>query len=327
MFYAFVIAAPLLRLVAPLLRAVRWVIDIEREPVVGLAVSMILVVAVAYVAAAGGTALYNVIRAAYTRLDWVGANWGEKADMRNVGSMFYLATSRWERVKRLFQLAIATAFALVPLVFSTDRFRRAFTADALDTAPLPQLSIVLLVLTILLVLGWYRAVSGEMQMIQDYTLEFIPAIPKQTFYVAVGIGAVLGLLVFFSYRPLVYSALYATLKLFEIWAIWLRDVRIRDGLKIARDETAPDDERRDVWVVLEGYYLGKPQIPLATTELCLGVVALVLSVYGELLEGRASELWFSSAAYAVIFLALLLNAVVYTLWRRDRDKALGESYS
>ena len=169
--------------------------------------------------------------------------------------------------------------------------------------------------------------SGEMQMMQDYTVEFIPAIPKQTTYIAVGIGAVLGLLVFFSYRPLVYSALYATLKLVEIWALWMRDVRIRDGLKTARDEAAPDDRRRDAWVVLERYYLGKPQIPLATTELCLAVLALVLSVYGELLEERASELWFSSAAYAVIFSALLLNAVVYTLWRRDRDRALGESYS
>ena len=47
---------------APLAQATRRIIDVEREPVVGLAASSITVVTLVYIVGSGGTALYNVLR-------------------------------------------------------------------------------------------------------------------------------------------------------------------------------------------------------------------------------------------------------------------------
>ena len=61
MFYLFVVATATAH-AAPLAQATRRIIDVEREPVVGLAASSITVVTLVYIVGSGGTALYNVLR-------------------------------------------------------------------------------------------------------------------------------------------------------------------------------------------------------------------------------------------------------------------------
>lgn len=235
--------------------------------------------------------------------------------------------SVWGRLKGYFELAVAIAFGVVlPLAFSSERFRFALDFHRQDLVPLPQLSVILLLFSIVLTLAWWRAVSGEMQMLKDFGQSFVPEVPKGTFYAAVGLPVLLALLAYFSNRPLIFSALYALLNLFGGWACWLRDNNIRDGLKRARSESDPSDIRRGAWDIIENFYFRRPQIPLSLTETGLSVVAIVLSVYGELQQQADTKIWLISAAYAVILLTIALNISIYTWWRIVRDKALGARY-
>lgn len=193
-------------------------------------------------------------------------------------------------------------------------------------SPPALLPIVLFLFSVGLSLAWYRAVSGEMQMLKAFGGEYISDVPNGTFYAAVGLGSLLALLTYFSDRVLVYCAVYAFYKLFEAWALWLRDKNIRDGLRRARSESAKDDQRRPGWDIIEHYYLERPQIPLAITEMGLSVAALVVAIYGELLPEPPLTTWLTAGAYGLILLEIALNLGVYTRWRVVRDRALGGRY-
>ena len=237
-----------------------------------------------------------------------------------------LISSRWEGLKWFFHMAFGIAFAIVPIGFSTGRIREAFSTDSLELFPLPQLSIVLLFMTIMLILGWFKAVAGEMEMLRTYAEDFAPVLPRSTSHVAIALAVTLGLLAFFSDRTLVYSSLFVCYKISEVWAIWIRDSKIEEGLKTARELSSSEDKRRQAWDVIENYYMNRPQIPLAVTELSLMVVAIVLSIYGEVLQPSLLAKLLSTSAYLVIILTLITNSVVYTIWRRERDRALGERF-
>lgn len=230
---------------------------------------------------------------------------------------------RWTRLTEFRNVGIATVIAWIALSFSKDRIAGAFR---MEYFPVAQLSILLLFVTLVLIYLWIKAAINELQMLQDFFPEFVPAIPKPTFTITVSIATLLGVLSYFSYRIIIYSSIFVCIKLFEFWGIWIRDFEIRDGLKRARDETSvKKDELQNGWDILEEYYFQRQQVPLAVTILSFSFISVILGLLGELLPQSAT--WLLSFAYGIMLLSIAFNEAVYAKWRQKRDDALGESYS
>ena len=230
----------------------------------------------------------------------------------------------WTTLERLFQFGLfvlGSVFA-ISLAVALDRFQAALGADWRAGAPDAQLSAVLFVLTFILIMEWYLAIQGELQMLKDYGEEFLPPLPNLRVYPML-LGALLALLLFFSNDPLVYGLLIVALKLVERVG-FDHDAypRMRLGFADARERAAADDPRRQSWDVIETYYFGHRHRQLWAIMTALCVVALALAVGDRL---RAVPV-LTSAAYVVLLIAIAINEVTYTLWRRQRDRALGDSY-
>lgn len=235
------------------------------------------------------------------------------------------SSARWRRLDRLFEFSVFAVAAVIALSLAVaqGRFQSAFDRDALEAAPYPQLSIVLLVVAGIYVALWYFAVSGEMEMLREYGEDFVPTLPDIRLY-AFGLAVLLALLLYFSEYPVVFSALFASQKLLEVYALKVRDSKFREALVVARQKAPTDDKRRPAWDIVERYYLYRPQIPLAIAMMFLAFVAIVVSALGE---SGLNERLLLSAAYLVLVSAIIISEVVYFYWRRNRDEALGERYS
>ena len=237
-----------------------------------------------------------------------------------------LNESRWRRLQGYFKLAWAITFFVVAFAFSTERIRYAFSSEAWETWPLPQLSAAVLLFALALVFLWYHAVDGEMRMLNDYAREFAPDPPGGTFNAAIALSVVLGLLVYFSYRPLFFATLYVGLKVSELWIGSMRNKKLSEGFSKARDSSPPDDPRRTAWAIIEDSYLAKRVKVLAFVELGLASIALALAVVGEFLDGSEWGRWLSSGAYLVIMGTMVANERCLSRERHRRDVALGERY-
>jgi len=237
-----------------------------------------------------------------------------------------LTSSRWTRLTWFFNLSFAIAFAMVALSVSKSRFRLAVETNPIDSFFLPQLSVLLLITSILLILAWMWAVYGEMQMLRDHGEEFVPTLPRETIIVGVSISAFLSLLAYFSYQPLVYSALYVGYKLTGIWAGKILESKLRQGFRNAKH--GAEEFQSENWQlrVIERYYLETPHLLLALVETGLATVAVILASFGEYATTGSLKKGLELAAYIVMFAVIGLNAVVYARWRSRRDKELGENY-
>ena len=227
---------------------------------------------------------------------------------------------RWNRLKEWLHLDIWLLALVIASAFSKDRIINALT---MEHFPVAQLSILLFFETLVLILFWMKAAFDELQTLQDYFAEFVPPIPKPTFTISVSIATLLGVLSYFSYNIIIYSSIFVCIKLFEIWGIWIRDSKLRNGLKRARDETPPDDRRRNEWIIIEKYYLQRPQVPLAVTVLFFSFISVILGLLGELLS-QPLTIWLLLSAYGIMLLNIAFAEVVYRNWRGKRDDALDE---
>lgn len=233
---------------------------------------------------------------------------------------------RWELLKQLLDVSTFLVFAALSVALGAGRIEQAFSDASSGRFPLAQLSAVLFILTLLVVAFWYYSVAGEMQMLKYCAKEYVPPLPKSRFYAALVLALFLAALVLASNRPLLYSALYAGLKLGEIWSMWLRDSKIAEGLEAARSRSGKKEGRTAYWESIEDYYLRKPQVHWVSTELSLAAAAAVLAAYGELHPDPGLRSWFSSASYTVLIVTILLNFAVFTHWRAERDRLLKEPF-
>ncbi len=233
---------------------------------------------------------------------------------------------RWERIKRFWDIGVALAITVAALSLGRERLVIAFTSQGLADIPVAQMSGLLLIETVVLLFLWIRATSGEYQMDRDHFTEFIPAIPKSTFYIVIGLAILGGSLCYFSDRLIVYSAIFVCFKFFEIWGIWVRDTRLKEVLASARSKTPPEDKRREAWLIIEKYHFEKPHTQLAITGLFFSFVALILALSGELLARDTLTTWLLSAGYVVMMLNIAIPEIIYGIWRRERDYALREEY-
>lgn len=237
-----------------------------------------------------------------------------------------LTSSRWTRLNWAFSLSVAIALPMLALLLFKGRFRLAVETNPIDSFFLPQLSVVLLIASILLILAWMWAVHGEMQMLRDFGEAFVPILPRQTIIVGVSISAFLHLLAYFSYQPLVYAALYVCYKLIGIWAGQILESKLKQGFRNAKHSAEGIQSENWQLHVIERYYLETPHLSLALVETGLATVAVILASVGEYVVHGSLENGLTMAAYIVMLAVIGLNAVVYARWRNRRDTELGENY-
>ena len=79
--------------------------------------------------------------------------------------------------------------------------------------------------------------------------------------------------------------------------------------------------------IIESYYLKRPQIQLAVTELFFSFVSLILGLLGEILPVKTTSKWLLAGAYIVMIVIIVVNRLVYGVWRGNRNADLHESCS
>lgn len=234
---------------------------------------------------------------------------------------------RWERFRRLIDWGVRFLFIIVAVSLGKGRLIDAFTPQGIADFPVAQMFMLLFIATIVLIFLWLKATSGEYQMLYDHFSEFIPPIPGSSYPIVFGLAILGGALCYFSDNLVVYSVIFVCYTLVEIWGIWVRDSKIKVALHSARNEVPANDKRREAWIIIENYYLEKPQTQLAISGLFFSFVVLILSLSAELVERQALSSWLLSIGYGVMLLNVVINEMVYATWRRERDHALHEEYS
>ena len=230
----------------------------------------------------------------------------------------------WITLERLFRfgLCVLGSVFAISVAVALDRFKSAFGSHWRDAAPDAQLSALLFIVTFVLILLWYLAFEGELQMLKAHGEEFLPSLPNLSAYPMI-LGALLALLLFFSDDPLLYAGLFAMLKLVERIG-FDRDVfpRIRAGLADARNRAPRDDSRREAWDIIEHYYFGHRHRLLWVIVVAVCLAALALAVTAVSL---AMPL-LTSLAYVLLLVSIVFNEVLYAIWRRQRNGALGDPF-
>ncbi len=225
-------------------------------------------------------------------------------------------------MKEYLNVGITLVISTVLLLFSKDRLASAFS---MENFPVTQLSILLLIETLILIVLWIQASLGELQMFQDYFEEFVPPLPKSSFSIAVGIAIFLGMLGYFSDRIVIYSSIFVVFDLLCVWGGWIRASEFRAVLKRAQNEASPEDIRRKGWDIIEIYELERPHVLRSVGFIFFSVISLILGLLGGLLY-QPSTIWLISTSYIIMLLNIAFSEVIIMRWRRERDIALNEPY-
>lgn len=254
----------------------------------------------------------------------INKNFKKNMDTDSKAKKQKLKTLRWQYLKRLLNIGITIIITLtgISLAFAAGKFTEAFDFEALQLAPYPQMSLVLLVLTFSLIALWYFAVDSELEMLHVYGKDLIPPLPDikfQIFFFAV----LLSILAYFSNEPIVYSAILVVFKLIEVLLLRIRNQEISQAVEKIKDKLFYDTIEAHARKAIIHYYLKRPQIALGIIILCVAVIALSLSIYGYV---SSNQRLFLSLAYSLLILALTTNEITFHVWRRKRDREIGEHF-
>lgn len=229
---------------------------------------------------------------------------------------------RWNRIKGYLNLGITLVTGTFLFLFSINRLTSVFS---MENFPVNQLSILLLIETLILIFLWIHATEGELQMYKDYFEEFVPPIPGYTFAITIFFAIFLGLLGFFSYSIVFYSSIFVCFSLVGILGGRIRCSKIKEMLNRARNEASSEDIRRKKWDIIEIYEIEMPHLLRGVAVLFFSFVSLILGLLGEL-RSNSSTIWLLSAAYSIMFLSIAFAEIGIIKWRHKRDDALGETY-
>lgn len=196
----------------------------------------------------------------------------------------------------------------------------------MENFPVAQLYLFLLFETFILIGLWIKVAFNEIQMLQDFFSDSILPLPKNIFFVAIGIAFLCGVLSYFSYDIIIYSSIFICMKLFLLWGIKIRNTTLRSVFKrLIKNEINTNNERKNELNIMERYYLQKPQFHFEVTILYISIISLLLGLLGKLCSKYANLLL--SITYIIMLLNIAFDEKIYIKWRNERDKALGESYS
>jgi len=232
----------------------------------------------------------------------------------------------WKRVKRYWQFGMTLLFIVVAVALKKDDLFSAITDFSQNNIPIPQLSFLLLVASIVLVLRWYQAVDSEYQFLEDYLENYFTILPKHSFVIISGLGVLGGLLIYFTYDLLYFTCIFVCFKLFEIWGIYARDMTIKKALNLARNGSILEDTRKPIWDIVDKYYLNKPLTPLSISVMFFAFISLILSILATTLNNNPSVTWLMSTGYIIMFLDILVPEFIYSRWRRERNRLISVDY-
>ena len=233
---------------------------------------------------------------------------------------------KWLIYDRLFQVGWSIILASGLIVFSRDRFLALYPPSITPDYYARLLGVVLLLTVLGLIFGYVFAVLGEMRMLREYLGKFAPSPPAQAYVWTIAISIVLGVLAYFTDRVLLFSAFFACYNVADLWGQAIRDRQIRRLLRQARAVSPPGTTYK-AWQVIEEYYLERPHAHRIATVMFFAFVGLILAILAKSTSQASISSWLQCAAYLVVVLAIIIGKTTIHIWRRRRDRALGECYS
>jgi len=236
-------------------------------------------------------------------------------------------TSRWQRLRRVFEVAFVFLVATGFLLYSKEKLALLLSCEGANHFPRLHLSVLLVIAVLILIIQWIRANNAEIQMLEDHFREFIPALPSSSFHCAVVIAVLLGVLVYLSDRIVAFSGVFLSYNLLTIWGNWLVSTRLRQAIRQGRSHGPDANTRASAWQAIEAYYLGKPQLKRMLAIVLFSIAALLLGVFSSVYARRALGPLLLYGAYAVMILNIVISEAVISIWRRERDRAIGEAYT
>jgi hypothetical protein len=233
-------------------------------------------------------------------------------------------SNNWKKLDRLIDLGMGILMFLgLSGLVAWERILIALSSDGLKQFPIPQLSVLLLFLTLILIFLWRGACKGELQMLHDY-FKGQARFPGRLSVILLTIGLAIFLLImaYYSNDIVIFSAIFVCFKLLEIWGLWTRDRKLRETIKNICPDMSCSSKNLEA---ITEYYQENPQVQLAATILFLSFVSLLLGVLGTF-ETTPIKRSLFSASYIIILITICINEIIYYKWRKKRDKDLQKDY-
>jgi hypothetical protein len=198
---------------------------------------------------------------------------------------------------------------------------------------LAVLRALLLLYTVLLVLGWYHWTSYELDMLTEH-IEYVPPVRPRDYLLIPLVGAVLGLLIYFSNRIIIFTAIFVACDVAAAAAT--RDLNEGVGLALRKTRGAAGNRGKSeaIYGAIETYYLKKPHVRRIVLSCAFRLMALAFALYGALSRpGRdvyaklVTDLpsWPICVAYALVLVVSVAAEMQILRWRGARDSAIREA--
>lgn len=219
----------------------------------------------------------------------------------------------YQRLKEYINFALGFAVAIGFALLSRDRLIVLFQADT----PIAVLSAMLAAVTFGQLVGYWQAVTGELELLNDAFDEKrtggMPTGPTLTIAVALGVG--FGALIAASTNILAYSAVLAVYQLLDTAGQGTVNHNVAKMYRAGQFKTDGGEAKA---IVLYQYYLERPLLIRGAVLLFVysGVFASALA--GTLSGGR----WYFYLAYATTIVTIPAGEWVVHTWRRVRDRDL-----
>ena len=170
---------------------------------------------------------------------------------------------------------------------------------------------------IILIIFWIIETAAEFQILQDY-LAHAPVIKRQAYLSMIALSIVLGLLGYLYDQILIFSIIFATYNLVNMWAVWVFNQHFKECIEDSKVDPATTEKGLVLIAALEEYYFNRPHIPRIVTMMFFSMTCVSLSVAGILLESQNKNL-FTYAAYLVMFINIAASEYTIWVWRQKRD--------
>ncbi len=199
---------------------------------------------------------------------------------------------------------------------------------------LALMQLLLLLYILVLALFWYVWTDWEL----DLFLRYLPMPPhraRDNVIVILG-GIVLGLLIYFSDRIILFTSIFMICDAFAFLGTKDVDEAVADSIALRRNQPNKiGDYEREVLGALEDYYVRRPQLTRIACSAFVKLVALAVAIYGHLLvgEGPNSSVgllvdypnFANCLAYVLVLIGGIGSEIPITFWRVERETRIREA--
>jgi len=248
--------------------------------------------------------------------------------------------ARLANLTRLQRIGYGAIFVAAGLATGVARFsdsqrllRQLFTSIGSVEWFLSVLQALLLVYTLLLVLGWYHWTSYEFDMLTEHA-GYMPPVRAKDYLLIPVVGAVLGLLIYFSNRVIIYTAIFVTCDVVALTGT--KDLNEGVALTLGETRKARNNgaKNESILEAIGEYYLRKPHLRRIKVSCALRLMALAFALYGALSRPGPDTYaklvadppsWPTCAAYTLLLVIGVAVEIQILRWRGARDNAIREA--